>query len=200
LGAEREKHDAHDQASDRLCPVGVCRALARVLHELSLENFAPPTRFQQIIMAAPDIDAATLRELASAIRCTAERVTLYASASDKALITSRRFHRYPRAGEFVFPIAGIDVIDASAVDTSLIGHSYYGDNRSIIADMFGLLMNGDPPENRFDMSQFVREDGSYFAFLPWDSGASELRPPCIIWEHNPFHLEVHHATFACGAL
>jgi esterase/lipase superfamily enzyme len=142
------------------------RALARALQELSLEKFAPPTRFQQIIMAAPDIDSATLRELASAIRCTAQRVTLYASAADKALIISRRFHRYPRAGEFVFPMAGIDVIDASAVDTSLIGHSYYGDNRSVLSDLFWLLRKGEPPESRFGMSQFVREDGSYFAFLP----------------------------------
>jgi esterase/lipase superfamily enzyme len=142
------------------------RALARALHELSLENFAPPTRFQQIIMAAPDIDAATLRELATAIRCTAERVTLYTSAADKALIISRRFHRYPRAGEFVFPIDGIDVIDASAVDTSLVGHSYYGDNRSVLADLFWLISKGEPPETRFGMSRFVREDGTYFAFLP----------------------------------
>lgn len=79
---------------------------------------------------------------------------------------SRRFHRYPRAGEYVFPMAGIDVIDASAVDTSLVGHSYYGDNRSVLADLFWLLRKGEPPESRFGMSQFVREDGSYFAFLP----------------------------------
>jgi esterase/lipase superfamily enzyme len=142
------------------------RLLASALHLLNLEGFSPPTRFQQVVQAAPDIDASTLLQLAEAIRNTAERVTLYASASDKALILSRRFHRYPRAGEFIFPIQGIDIIDASAVDTNLIGHSYYGDNRSVLSDIFWLLRKGEPPSNRFGMAVLSREDGTYYAFLP----------------------------------
>jgi esterase/lipase superfamily enzyme len=105
------------------------RLAVSALQQLNLEKFAPSSRFHQVILAAPDIDAATPRQLAPAMRHTAERVTLYASASDKALILSRRFHKYPRAGEYIFPTDGIDIIDALAVDTSLIGHSYYGDKQ-----------------------------------------------------------------------
>jgi glutamyl-tRNA reductase len=36
------------------------------------------------------------------------------------------------------------LIDATAVDTSLLGHSYYGDSRSILADMFDLIRRGSP--------------------------------------------------------
>jgi len=142
------------------------RLLASALHQLNLEKFTPPPRFHQVVLAAPDIDADVLRQLAVAIKSTAERITLYASASDKALVLSRRFHKYPRAGEFVFPIEGIDMIDASAVDTSLIGHSYYGDNRSVLSDIYWLLRKGEPPANRFGMSALAREDGTYYAFLP----------------------------------
>jgi esterase/lipase superfamily enzyme len=142
------------------------RLLISALNQLNLEGFAPPTRFHQVVLAAPDVDADTFRQLAVAIRNTAERVTLYASASDKALILSRRFHRYPRAGEFIFPVEGIDIIDASAVDTSLVGHSYYGDNRSVLSDIYWLLRNGESPSSRFGMMSLSREDGTYYAFLP----------------------------------
>jgi esterase/lipase superfamily enzyme len=142
------------------------RLLASALYQLNLEQFVPPTRFHQIVLAAPDIDASVLRQLSEALKSAGQRITLYASASDKALILSRKFHEYPRAGEFIFPMMGIDVIDASAVDTNLIGHSYYGDNRSVLSDIFWLIHDGEPPSSRFGMSVVSREDGTYYAFLP----------------------------------
>jgi esterase/lipase superfamily enzyme len=142
------------------------RLLISALNQFTLEGFVPPTRFHEVVLAAPDIDADTFRQLAATIRHTALRVTLYASASDKALILSRRFHRYPRAGEYVFPVEGIDIIDASAVDTGLVGHSYYGDNRSVLSDIFWLLRNNESPSKRFGMMSMATKDGTYYAFLP----------------------------------
>ena len=45
-------------------------------------------------------------------------------------------------------IPGIDTIDVSAVDTSLIGHSYYGSNKTVLADLIDLLHKSRPPDLR----------------------------------------------------
>jgi hypothetical protein len=39
----------------------------------------------------------------------------------------------------------MDSIDASAVDTDLVGHSHYGDNNSVVPDLYYLLHEGLPP-------------------------------------------------------
>jgi len=79
-------------------------------------------------------------------RC--DRLTLYASSLDKALVASRKIHRYARAGDAgddIVIVEGLDSIDASAVDTSLLGHSYFGDNRSVISDIYNLLRSPGQP-------------------------------------------------------
>jgi hypothetical protein len=55
---------------------------------------------------------------------------------------SKRFNGYPRAGDVADRVAivdGVETIDASAVNTNLIGHSYYGGSRSVLSDIFYLL-------------------------------------------------------------
>ncbi len=122
--------------------------------------------FNQVVLAAPDIDAEIFkRDIAPRIQKVAERVTLYASSNDKALLVSKRIHGAPRAGDVesgIITLPGIDTIDASLVDTSLVGHSYYGDNRSIISDMCLLLNLKLPPDRRNLLPKDV-EGGRYWA-------------------------------------
>jgi esterase/lipase superfamily enzyme len=103
---------------------------------------AGSAELMEVVFAAPDVNAETFRKFAAKFHRRANRMTLYASTRDVALGWSQKFHRYPRAGDLrdgmVFA-EGLDSIDASAVDTSLIGHSYFGDNRSIISDLFNLI-------------------------------------------------------------
>lgn len=124
------------------------------------------TLFNQVVLAAPDIDAEIFkRDIAPRIQKTAERVTLYASSNDKALLLSKSIHGAPRAGDVengIIVISGIDTIDASLVDTSLVGHSYYGDNRSIISDMY-LLVNLKLPPDRRNLLPMEIEGGRYWA-------------------------------------
>jgi esterase/lipase superfamily enzyme len=128
------------------------RALADALRQLAYEN--PPARplFREVILTAPDIDAEVFRrDLAPAIARTADRVTLYASSNDEALALSKQVHGYPRAGDSggqLVVVPGIDTIDVSAVDTSLMGHSYYGSNDTVLADMFALIHQSMPPDKR----------------------------------------------------
>jgi esterase/lipase superfamily enzyme len=108
--------------------------------------------FQEVILTAPDIDADVFkRDIVPEIIKVGRHVTLYASSNDEALALSKKLHGYPRAGETgdnLIVVSGIDTIDVSQVDTSLIGHSYYGNNDTVLADMFYLLHDSMPPSQR----------------------------------------------------
>lgn len=125
------------------------RAITEVLRRFATERaeLGRP-RLNQIVLVAPDVDAAVFRdEIAPAFAGVAERVTLYASAHDKALNVSKGLHQYPRAGDLseeVMIAEGIETIDASDVDTSLLrairlGHSYFADKASAIDDLKATL-------------------------------------------------------------
>lgn len=82
---------------------------------------------------------------------TARRVTLYASSNDEALALSKRLHAYSRAGESgaeLVVVDGVDTVDVSNVDTSLVGHSYYGSNDTVLADLSYALTDPRPARSR----------------------------------------------------
>jgi esterase/lipase superfamily enzyme len=128
---------------------------------------AGSARLRQIVFAAPDVDAQTFADLAKAFHGCAERFTLYASSGDLALQLSKKVHGYARAGdsgEGLITIDEIDTIDASAIDTSLLGHSYFGDNRSVVGDLFRLINEALPPEKRYPLRGMERNGKRYWLF------------------------------------
>ncbi len=148
------------------------RALTRVLRDFERDGAAGAEvpRFEQVVLVAPDIDADTFRgPTAEQLPSAGERITLYGSARDQALELSQTFHRYPRIGDFsdgVVVMPGIDLIDATAVDTSLTGHSYYADGTSVLADLFYLLRFGLPPAERDRLEAVGPADEEYWRFVP----------------------------------
>ncbi len=128
------------------------RALTAALQSIAYEFRDRPPMFNQVILTAPDIDADVFRrDIAPPIIKTAGRVTLYASSNDEALVLSKQIHGYPRAGDSgngLLVIPGMDTIDVSTIDTSLIGHSYYGSNSTVLDDLLDLLHESKPPEKR----------------------------------------------------
>ena len=124
-------------------------------------------RFGQIILAAPDVDAQTFRQLASAYRALAERTTLYVSPADLAVRTSRLVNGADRIG-FTPPvpvIADIDTISVEEVDLTLLGHGYVGSSDEVLGDMHELLKDGSPPDQRFRlMPALTPEQGRYWRF------------------------------------
>jgi esterase/lipase superfamily enzyme len=119
------------------------RALTEALRYLTTrarDETAP--LFNQIVLAAPDLDASTFREyIAPGILGAAERLTLYASRHDAALLASRKVHGSPRAGEagdHLVIVEGMDTVDVSQVSGS---HSYIGDNDWVLDDLRDLLMH-----------------------------------------------------------
>ena len=98
-----------------------------------------------------DIDAGVFKQLHEKMRTSAKNVTLYASSNDRALNLSKKINGYPRAGDAtngVIVLDGTDSVDASEVDTDFIGHSYYGDNSSVISDIRRLICRELKPLDR----------------------------------------------------
>lgn len=145
--------------------VGMLNALARMTNT---ERARAMGRFREIILAAPDIDRDVfVRDIVPKIVGRRNRVTLYASGNDRALQASEQINNEPRAGDTRHGIViggGLDTIDASDVDTSLVGHAYYAENRTIMSDMFYLIQQGVPPGQRFGLESVAVEQGSYWRF------------------------------------
>jgi esterase/lipase superfamily enzyme len=122
-----------------------------------------------LVLLAPDMDADVFANQVQGIHSVVERVTLYASAKDKALVWSKTAHGYPRAGDAKpspLVMEGVDTIDASSADTSFTGHSYYADSRSVLFDLFALLRYGKPPDERFGLLAKEQNGRRYWAFQP----------------------------------
>jgi esterase/lipase superfamily enzyme len=145
--------------------VGMLNALARMTNT---ERARAMGRIREIILAAPDIDRDVfVRDIVPRIAGRRNRVTLYASGNDRALQASEQINKEPRAGDTRHGIVlggGIDTIDASDVDTSLVGHAYYAENRTIMSDMFYLIQQGVPPGQRFGLETVTVAQGTYWRF------------------------------------
>ena len=63
-------------------------------------------------------------------------------------------------------VAGMDSIDASAVNTGFIAHTYYGDKRSIVSDIFYVICNELPPERRSGIVKVERFGVEYWSIVP----------------------------------
>jgi esterase/lipase superfamily enzyme len=145
------------------------RALVNALARLAATPATNRPHFNQLLLTAPDIDASVFRDLSMEFKSLANRVTLYASSKDEALDASKKYQGYQRAGDTqptVVVISGIDTIDVSNVDSNLIGHFYYADNRSVISDM-RYVIQGLVPANRATLEAVpIAGGGLYWKFRP----------------------------------
>ena len=144
------------------------RALTSALRELAPEIDPASPPFHEVVLTAPDIDADVFRrDIAPAIVGTGRRVTLYASSNDEALVLSKQVHGYARAGDSgdgLVVLKGIETVDVSAVDTSLLGHNYYGDNATVISDMIDLVRNSKSAQERSWLETARLDDLFYWVF------------------------------------
>jgi esterase/lipase superfamily enzyme len=153
-GAERIHIIAHSMGN---------RAVCEALKALSY-GAASQLKFNHLVLAAPDIDADTFRELASTLQQLSARITLYESSKDRALLASKAIHGNPRAGEPLMIIPGLDTIDASAIDTNFLGHSYFSDNYPLLSDIHSILFRDEAASSRFGLHEMLHVDGRYYAF------------------------------------
>ena len=119
-----------------------------------------------VCLCAPDVGHADFRKWAPGVVSQAERVTLYASSGDAALIASKGMHAEPRAGDAWFSLTadGIETIDCSRIDFTFMGHSYYGSNTDVLSDLFMLLKEDLPAARRPHLSRVKSEAGHVYEF------------------------------------
>jgi len=143
------------------------RGLTRALVALMTEKPELKNKIKEIILAAPDIDADVFkRDIApQMVSKTQKPITLYVSSDDIALKASRQVHGSLRAGDAgsgVVLVKGIETIDASGIDTSFIGHSYFAETTSIISDIFDLIKTGKRAFNRKELQPITSRVLTYW--------------------------------------
>ncbi|MEG3640334.1 alpha/beta hydrolase [Magnetococcus sp. PR-3] len=166
--AQREKVDniyllAHSMGTNLL---GM--ALEKIEGKLK-ENTRP--LFNEIVLAAPDIDAGTFqKEIAPAMRQLAKRTTVYAASQDMALRVSKEFHggfhRLGDSSEPIVPVSGIDMVDVSKVNVSDIGHGYYAKIRQLLKDIRGVFLGKSVSERALQPRESV--DQQRYWSIPQD--------------------------------
>ena len=167
-GAKRVHVIAHSMGNEF-----ATRALAQIGSE-AIANGRPETAFDQLVLAAPDIDAAEFAtRIAPYLRPSCTRCTIYAADHDLALAGSQRLNRTPRLGQagrylVTFPsMPFVNVVDASKVDFDLfnLGHADFSDE--LLADIRGVLAGLGPDRRHLRPHQIA---------TAWQFVPSEFQP------------------------
>ena len=144
---------------------GFARAIARITsHAAAIGN----VRFGQILLAAPDIDVDLFIQLAVAYPLISDRTTMYVSAKDRALSVSSWLQDSDRAG-FTPPITtldGIDTIEVTNIDLTLLGHGYFAEAAPVLYDMKDLMEANKDPAKRLRIQEKDASGRKY-----WSIGA-----------------------------
>ncbi len=122
-------------------------SLKELLRELPVLDNQP--LFNQVVLAAPDLDAEIFRtQIAPAIQKASRRLTIYASEQDLALKLSQGLNGGTRLGTAT-PVSltttgfeWIECIDATAMSQEpmmTLQHAYYGDSPRMISDLRRVL-------------------------------------------------------------
>jgi esterase/lipase superfamily enzyme len=126
---------------------GLLRAMYRATTEAALRS---GTRFGQIFLAAPDVDAKLFRQLAGIYPRIAERTTLYVADQDRAIAALEWVSEDTRVGGAppVLVLPGIDTVRVHGSGLFRLGHSYVAEELDVLRDIAALLHSNEPPESR----------------------------------------------------
>jgi esterase/lipase superfamily enzyme len=152
-GASRVHVIAHSMGNR-----GLLRAIQRIMAQASATT---GVRFGQVFLAAPDLDVGLFRDLAALYPRISERTTLYVSARDRAMEISHWFHQYDRVGYAppVTVVDGIDTIEVTGLDLSVLGHGYFAEAHGVLYDMHRLLSANAAPDSRLRLHARQAPDG-----------------------------------------
>ncbi|MEY1556564.1 alpha/beta hydrolase [Yoonia sp. R2331] len=148
------------------------RIISEAMAEMVAEDDPAVDEITTIVLAAPDIDEVVFRtRIAPRFReATSTHFTLYASAEDSALKASKEANGFRRIGDTtdgVPQLPGIDVIDATGVVSDFFGHTYFGDNTSILSDIYEMVHTGSPVNRRAMLAPVPPEPPTPEAITHW---------------------------------
>lgn len=106
----------------------------------------------EMVLNAPDFDAAEFKEIAGDLKKSADRITVYCSPGDNALVASSKVNKNKRIGSCE-KVAGIDMVNVNPVDSPVLGvgglgHGYYS-SRPILTDLYQVLLGVDVTKRLF---------------------------------------------------
>jgi esterase/lipase superfamily enzyme len=141
------------------------QAISHALKGL-VESGTKITRFRHVVLGAPDIDAKVFNDqIAPAFVGGSVRFSVYASSTDTALRVSSRVHAtLPRLGQITKDMTiptFMDLIDATVLDESVLGHAYLFESRALLTDLFYLLGEDKRASSRYGLK---REPEGYYRF------------------------------------
>jgi esterase/lipase superfamily enzyme len=149
------------------------RGLLRAMHRATTQAaWRTGTRFGQIFLSAPDVDANLFRHLAGIYPQVAERTTLYVADQDKAIAALEWMTEGGRAGGAppVLVLPGIDTVRVHGTSLFHLGHSYFAEEPDVLRDIRAQIHYREPPElRRARYGVPVRDDA------PGASGAWVIR-------------------------
>jgi len=119
----------------------------------------------ELIMAAPDVSTNRFAEVVGSLASVVSRITLYASSLDVPLWVAGKVKAYPRIGFSQPPLPryqATDSVDATGVDLSPLGHSYYADS-DILQDLAKIINDAAPPADR-GLKQLGSAAATYWTF------------------------------------
>jgi len=123
------------------------QVLAGALERIALRRGADdPPRFDQVVFAAPDMDAERFTDLLPDLHPLAKRITLYASDRDWSMQKAQRFYgsalRAGWGGEATLTDPAVDSVDFSARPGDLLS------DPGMLSDLAMLLWRDLPPNQR----------------------------------------------------
>jgi len=138
------------------------RILSRGLDALIANNPAAAAKISTVVLAAPDIDAEIFkRQLLLNFKKLTNPATVYASDGDTALLASQTLNGEVRLGDTSAGISamdGIEFIDASGFKSDFFRHTYFGDNASILSDIFHIVCTQERAKDRQLLAALEIED------------------------------------------
>lgn len=126
---------------------GLLRALQRIATNSETKG---KIKFDQIFLAAPDVDRDLFLDLARLYPEHSKRTTLYASDGDLPVHVSAKLHDAPRAGYYrPYTIApDMDTVAVPDFDIDLLGHSYFAQAEALLHDIYDLMRHNESPDQR----------------------------------------------------
>ncbi|MDM0110061.1 alpha/beta fold hydrolase [Variovorax sp. J22R24] len=139
--------------------------------ELLRRNPDAHQAIRQVVMAAPDVGQREFKQVFKDFAGTKPRYTLYASDQDVPVNVSEWLHgdrRLGNGGANTAVFVGVDSIDASAVTREFFGlsHSYFGESDTLLSDLFALIHQGLPPDQRHRLKPTDGKQGRFWSFAP----------------------------------
>jgi esterase/lipase superfamily enzyme len=155
-GAKRVHLIAHSMGNR-----GLLRAVNNIAAAAQSDTKVP---FNQIVIAAADVDLDTFKSLSSAYSSVAQRTTMYVCPADVALYVSRAIYRAPRAG-FTPPtvvVPGVDTVDVPHFNLWNLGHGYFAEARELLVDLKELFHRGSAPDLRPGLTKQITPTGTFW--------------------------------------